>query len=378
MQMMRKYMELLRHTYIIVVLSLYMPCIHAQASYPRQADAPIANFPLDENDTTRYEGHYRYENAYRLIEAMLTDKCPLDFAEAVFAVENCLYDGTLDHTAYIAEIESIAVGIERMVASHAITAPTRDMALNYALYIFYTEPCPLNGNHPFEYDQMSFMEDVGLTGGMVTHLLQTGKGTCHSLPYLYKIIADRVGAKAYIAIAPLHAYIRTQDAEGKWWNFETTTGTFSHSSFIMENFFVDERAIRSGLYMTNLTAKETFVQCLYDLLSIYDRKTGFYSNDFARKCYTLGLKYHYADNLHVRQINDLKYQLDKKAWHKGLRSDAEIRKDEMLRGEYDYIQQKLKELEEMGYHAYTPEEYLQKYRQTLEYLHSNNNNKQAR
>ena len=371
-------MNITRHTYLLMALCAYSSLIYAQTHYVFQSESPVANFVWDENDTLRYEGHCRFEKAYQLIKAMLTDRRPLDFAEAVFAVENCMYDGELDYSRYVSEIERIAVGIERMVASHAITAPTRDMALNYALYIFYTEPCPLNGNHPFEYDQMSFMEDVGLTGGMVTHLLQTGKGTCHSLPYLYKIIADRVGAKAYIAIAPLHAYIRTQDAEGKWWNFETTTGTFSHSSFIMENFFVDERAIRSGLYMTNLTAKETIVQCLYDLLSIYERKTGFYSNDFVRKCYTLGLKYHYADNLHVRQINDLKYQLDKKAWHKGLHSDAEIRKDETLREGYDYIQQKLKELEEMGYHAYTPEEYLQKYRQTLEYLHSNNNNKQAR
>ena len=39
-------------------------------------------------------------------------------------------------------------------------------------------------------------------------------------------------------MAPLHSYIRHQDADGKWWNFETTTGTYSHSSFIMENYYV--------------------------------------------------------------------------------------------------------------------------------------------
>ena len=240
-------------------------------------------------------------------------------------------------------------------------------------YIFYTQPCPLNKYHPYEYDKMSLIEDIGLTGGIVTHLLQTGMGTCHSLPYLYKIIADKVGAEAYIAIAPLHLYIRHQDAEGKWWNYETTTGTFSSSAFIMENFYVNEKAIRSGLYMTNLTEKETIVQCLYDLLCIYERKTGFYSNDFIRKCCNLGLKYHYPDNLHSKRINDLKYQLDKKAWNQGLRSEAELRKDSVLGREYDYIQRQIKEYYEMGHHEYTLEEYLEKYRYALDYLHKQAN-----
>lgn len=60
---------------------------HAKPQYVFQSENPIANFAWDENDTSRYEGHYRFEHAYRMIEDMLTDKRPLDFAEAVFAVE---------------------------------------------------------------------------------------------------------------------------------------------------------------------------------------------------------------------------------------------------------------------------------------------------
>lgn len=336
-------------------------------NYPFQSEAPIANFTLNENDTLRYEGHYRFENAYQVIEDMLTDKRPLDFAESVFAVENCMYDGQLNHSAYLAEIERIASGVQRMALSPAVSAPTPDVALNYAIYLFYTQPCPLNNYHPYEYDKMSLIEDVGLTGGMVTNLLKTGMGTCHSLPYLYKIIADRVGAKAYIALAPLHLYIRHQDAEGKWWNYETTTGTYSRSAWIMESFHVNEKAIRSGLYMTNLSDKETIVQSLYDLLCVYERKTGFYSNDFVRRCYTLGLKYHYADNLHSQRIGDLEYQMKKKAWNKGIRSIAELRNDPVLGREYDYVQQQLTAYEEMGHYAYTQEEYMQKYQEALNY-----------
>ena len=366
---MKKYSSyfLLTHqSHLLLLLCVYPFSILAKPQYVFQSENPIANFAWEENDTSRYEGHFRFEKAYRVIEAMLVDKRPLDFAEAVFAVEDCVYDGQLNHDAYISEINRIANGILEMAAF--ITAPSRDVALNYAIFIFYTRPCPLNKNHPYVYDQMSLAKDAGYTGGMVSNLLQTGKGTCHSLPFLYKIIADKVGAKAYIANAPLHSYIRHQDAEGKWWNFETTTGSFSRSSYIMENFYVSENAIKSGLYMTNLTAKETIVQCLYDLLCVYERKTGFYSNDFVRKCYTLGLKYHYADNLHTFRINDLKYQLDKKAWNKGLRSMAELLNDPVLAKEYDYLQQQQKEFTEMGYHSFTTEEYVKKYIEALDYL----------
>ena len=42
--------------------------VHAKQQYPFQSENPIANFAWNENDTTRYEGHYRFENAYRMTD----------------------------------------------------------------------------------------------------------------------------------------------------------------------------------------------------------------------------------------------------------------------------------------------------------------------
>ena len=89
----------------------------AKSPYVFQSENPKANFAWDENDTTRYEGHYRFENAYQLIEDMLSDKCPLDFADAVFAVENCMYEGALDYSAYRMELERISNGVKQMAGS---------------------------------------------------------------------------------------------------------------------------------------------------------------------------------------------------------------------------------------------------------------------
>ena len=61
--------SLLRHlVYLSFFLCLCQFPVLAKPQYVFQSENPIANFAWNENDTSRYEGHYRYENAYRLIE----------------------------------------------------------------------------------------------------------------------------------------------------------------------------------------------------------------------------------------------------------------------------------------------------------------------
>lgn len=360
------------HIALTIALSISCYAFALSNQVPMQNKAVIENFSLNEDDTTRYAYHYLYEQAYSVIEDMLTDKRPVDMADAVFAIENPFYCGKLDYDAYISEINRIVDGVSAMASSPMVNAPTRDMALNYAIYLFYTQPCELNHQRPYQYDTESLFTDGGYVGGMVHNLLTTGHGTCRSLPYLYKIIADRIGAQAYLANAPMHTYIRHQDTTGRWWNFETTTGTYSRSSFIMDSYHITEDGIRSGLYMTNLTDKESVVQLLYDLLCIYEHQTGFYSNAFVRKCYTLGLRYHYADNLHKWEINDLKYQLDKEAWLRGLRSEESVMRDSLLAPKYQQLQEIRAEFQSMGHHEFTREEYLQKYQEALDYMQRHN------
>lgn len=61
------------YTSIICVI-LLSTHVQAQTQYVFQSEAPIANFTWDENDTSRYEGHYRFEQAYCMIEDMLTER----------------------------------------------------------------------------------------------------------------------------------------------------------------------------------------------------------------------------------------------------------------------------------------------------------------
>lgn len=55
------------HTYFLPLLYLVSINVYAKPQYVFQSVDPIANFAWDENDTTHYEGHYRFEYAYKLI-----------------------------------------------------------------------------------------------------------------------------------------------------------------------------------------------------------------------------------------------------------------------------------------------------------------------
>lgn len=358
----------MKHKRFHIVTILLCASLTTGAVLPRQDEEPLFNFTLNENDTTRYDNHYLYEKAYRTIEDMLTDKRPTDLKMANFHVDNCYFDGKNDSAVYVQEIKIIVKALKQMYDMHRPMAPSDNVARNYCIYSYFTEASHFNQYHTYQYDIRSMEQTkTVLEYGTVSHLLRTRMGTCTSLPMLYKILADETGAEAYIALAPMHSYIRHQDHTGEWWNFETTTGTFSRSSFIMENFHVTENAIRSGMYMTNLTEKETLVQCLYMLLCIYEFKTGFYSNAFVQKCYRLGLNYHYADAMHIWEINDLKYQLDKDAWNNGYQNHQEMCTSDQYRKQFEFITQKRKELEQLGFYAFTTEDYLKQYKAAMKY-----------
>ena len=355
---------------ILPVYLIYVLCaapLSAQTIYLPQNKFIKVNYRLNEDDTTRYKNHYLFENAFSLIEDMLCGTRPKSFKDAVFAVENAYHDGQLDKSEYDAEINRIATGI--LYASSLDTiSPTRNMSLNWCIFSFFTKPCHLNHSQPLLYDIRTLTEgrEGGVPYGFVTHLLKTGNGSCRSLPYLYKILADEVGAEAFLALAPMHCFIRHQDHNGKWWNFETTVGRFRSSGSIIEEMHVTEEGIRSGIYMTNLDENAELVLCLKDLLGIYEVKTGFYSNFFVRKTYELGMQYSTPHIIEAYKVDDMKFQLDKKAWIAGCRTFEEIKAHPVFGPEYEQVQQERKRVDDIGYYEFSKEEYLYQYERAVE------------
>ena len=359
--------SLIYHLLLIVSLPIL-----AASSYPLQNENPIANFTLNEDDTTRYTHHYLYEQAYQLIEEMLTGKRAISLKDAEFAVENAFLEEQTNRASYDYIIAAIVNNIQRDATMLRPQMPSEATAKNLALTLFFSENRASNNHQHYTYDIQSLFNDGGIVGGLVLSLLQTGKGTCRSLPYLYKILAQEIGAPSYIACAPMHFYIKHQDNVGKWWCYETTRYNYCDENYIIETNHVPPQAIASGLYTKPLTDKETLCQMLYDLCYYYERRTGFYSNNFIRKCYTLGLRYFPISILRIVELSDLHYQLDKELWQRGKRDKYDFTDFPDLQARYLHLQEKRIEIEELGYYQYSSEEIKDKLDKIREFSEKNN------
>lgn len=126
----------------------------------------------------------------------------------------------------------------------------------------------------------------------VTKLLSARSGNCHSLPYLYKILADELGASCWLALAPNHIYIKNRSQKSGWYNTELTSGSFPIDAWITASGYIPLQAIQNGIYMDTLSNQQAIALCLLDLAKGYEFQTKNYEDGFIVKCCDLLLKYH--------------------------------------------------------------------------------------
>lgn len=119
----------------------------------------------------------------------------------------------------------------------------------------------------------------------VSTLMTTHKGNCHSLPLLYKLIAEELGERAWLSLAPNHFYIRLHNEADGWYNTELTSGQFPTDAWIKASGYVHLDAIKNGIYMDTLSLAETIAVCMTDLTEGYrHRYPQTYRLEFVLKC----------------------------------------------------------------------------------------------
>lgn len=214
-----------------------------------------------------------FNEAFYEIKTMLEGQSTLDFKRAVFLVEWAYLEGKLDYPAFCRDISRIAADlqgfVERKGLGHYKTSG------NYALFEFFTKPLPMNGFEPFRYDFEDFYGKEDYQKLFVSKLLKTHTGQCRSMPMLYKILSDEIGAESYLALGPNHLYIKHLDEQGKWVNIELTNGHFASDSWMISSMDISAESIRKGVYMKELSQKESVAFCLTELAMAYQHKYGY-------------------------------------------------------------------------------------------------------
>jgi len=121
--------------------------------------------------------------------------------------------------------------------------------------------------------------------------METNKGNCHSLPYLYKMIMDELGQESYLALAPNHIYIKVNNKKVGWYNIELTCADYPTDAWLMASGYIHLDAIRNSLYMDALNEQQSVALTLIDLAQGYQAKYGLQDGKFILQCCDTALKY---------------------------------------------------------------------------------------
>lgn len=265
-----------------------------------------------------------YETTYNSVDSMLTGTKPVNFQQAVYLTENAYFDNQLDKTTFDDAIRfntSICKGI---IASGNIQYPEKDKeraTAQCAVFVYMTDSIPIatdNGvvvHEPFSYNFDDFAGKKDWSNMFVSTMMQTHKGNCHSMPYLYKMIMDELKQPVSLSLAPNHIYIKAQNKRVGWYNIELTCGDFPTDGWLTASGYIHTDALRNGIYMDTISNKQSICLCLVDLAQGYQAKFGIQDGSFILKCCETALthfpKYINAMLLKAETLIDLYKQLDK-------------------------------------------------------------------
>jgi len=245
-----------------------------------------------------------YVKAYDSLKSTLNGEKDVSFKKSVFITENAYSDNELSYDDFLNQISRLTLiatawGKHNSLSNYKYSDSAQ---VKKALSIFavmkdtvlieFSEK-QLISLHPYNYDFDDFFGKQDWTKMFVTKLLSTNSGNCHSMPFLYKILADELGAsKVWLAFAPSHIYIKNRNEKTGWYNTELTSGQFPMDALITASGYISMDAIRSGIYMDTLSNRQAVAQCVLDLAKGYERKTHNYSDSFIVRCCDLVLKFH--------------------------------------------------------------------------------------
>lgn len=213
-----------------------------------------------------------YYDAFDLLNSL--DSANYSITDVVFLIENTFYGNQLDFQKLKNKIVLTGQLLKEKIDEIDSDSNT---AKNMLLFQYFTENMKLgNENHkPFKYDFDDFWGAKDHSKMFVSKLMNSGTGQCHSMPLLYLMLAEQIGAEAYLSLSPNHSYIRFPDDLGDMQNIELTNGMFTTNTYILESGYIKSEALQNKIYMQNLDKQQLLSQMYTDLAGGYIHKYGY-------------------------------------------------------------------------------------------------------
>jgi hypothetical protein len=236
-----------------------------------------------------------YWKAKALLDNMLSGKTPISLKDAFYILENAYGSTHLSYAEYNSTLKKSAQFIKQWLNENGHnTIDSR--ALHFGIQSFMRdtltvsrliqEPSGITKTKhlPFTYDYIDFRAEEDFRNYFVTKTLATGTGQCNSLPTTYLLLAEQLGAKAYLSYAPLHSFIKFPDNEGGIHNYEPTSHFELSDQWYARNLQISQEAYKNKIYLDTLNKKQIVAAAMMDLAYGYLRKHGVADGVFIAEC----------------------------------------------------------------------------------------------
>lgn len=310
-----------------------------------------------------------YKESYKEFEEMLSGKVTPSFKRAVFITENAYMNNTLDYNAFNQTISFYADLCAKVAKQGKLAYNESDIEKvkkYWAVFLLMTDSIPFAIDSsryfvtkPFKYDFEDFWGEKDWRKMFVTKLLETNTGNCHSLPFLYKILCEELGVKAWLSMAPNHTYIKLWTKKTGWFNTELTSGYFPIDAWIMASGYIHLTAVQNRVFMDTLSLKQSIAVSLTDLAKGFERKFGDSDLDFVVKCADLALE-HYPlyTNALILRAETIKKQFEAKMKAYGAKYPADIFNIPEAKKLFDDMEKLYFHIHEIGYRTMPKEMYI--------------------
>lgn len=311
-----------------------------------------------------------FEQTYEYIDCMLKGDMPLSFKNAVMKTEVAFNEEDFNIEKVNQKYRMLVQLAKELSRTDLITYTAKDQDIvikHAAIFKALTDTVliPIDSmlvyeHFPYTYDFDDPLGQRDWTQMFVCKLLETGKGNCHSLPYLYKILAEELDIPCNLAFAPNHIYIKLFSEKSGWYNTELTSGTFPIDAWVIASGYVTIDAIRNGLYMDTLSNKQAVANCLVDLAQGYQHKYGKDNPGFVIKCCNTALQYHPTNvNAMLTKAEAQKFYIHSLMKAKKLKKAEDLFADQSIKEMYSEMESIYIGLHKSGYRQMPEEMYMQ-------------------
>ena len=212
-----------------------------------------------------------YRQTLQYLDKLYEDS--FSITKSVFLIENAWSDNKLSYVDFLQNLRFRRDQVQQILKREKLDSKN-NIALNYGIQKLFSQPNVYYNKRtkqsitlpPFRYSFDDYMGKKKYENVFASKMLKTGKGQCHSMPLVYLMIAEQLGAKAWLSLAPQHSFVQFADKDNRLIDFETTNGHIVSSNWMLQSGFINASALKNKIYLDTLSKKDLYAQCLADML----------------------------------------------------------------------------------------------------------------